>query len=408
MNLSLFIARRYLQKQKGAFSSFIIKLAVIATGLSVAVMVLALAVVVGFNSAITEKLYGFMGHIHIIPYNETRATISAFSEPIPQNQDVITSIRKRPHVVSVSPFAVRPVIVQAKGRLEGLQLKGVDKDYQLKSGITVTGAPIDYSDSLYGRQVILSQTTADKLAVNIGDTVLLNFVQEGSSRIRRLRIAGLYHSGMDEIDKNFGLCDLRLLQRINGWGADSVNGYQVDLDDASYADTISAYIHYNVISAPLESYTTAENYSFVFSWLHLQGINGTILLVIMAAVCIINMAAVLLILIVDRIRLIGLLKALGMPYESIRNIFFYVAGIISGGGILVGNIIALTVILLQQKYGFLKLPENAYYMRHAPVKLIWWHVAAVDLVTLVLCVFCMWLPALYIRRVHPARVLQFR
>lgn len=408
MNLPFFIARRYLQKQKGTFSSFIVKLAIVSTALSVAVMILAVAVVMGFRYSISEKLYSFVGHIHVIRYNETRSNMFAFSEPITKDYKLMTEMATLPHVKAVSPFAVRPVILLAKGRLEGIQMKGVDQNYRFLGGITTTGAPIDYSDSLYARQIILSKATADRLDVTVGDTVQLNFIQEGAPRIRRLRISALYHSGMDEVDKNFAVCDLRLLQRVNNWDGTRINGYQVDLDDARYSDSVSNYIHYNLITAPLESYTTEENYSYIFDWLSLQDLNDTVLLIIMAIVAIINMGAMLVILIVDRARLIGLLKALGMPFEGIRTIFLYIAGIIAGGGIVLGNLVALTLCFLQMHYGVVKLPENAYYMRYAPVKVVWWQLAVIDLVTLILCVFCMWLPALYIRRIHPARVLQFK
>lgn len=408
MNLSFFIARRYLVKQKGTFSSFIIKLAIVATALSVAVMILAMAVVTGFNYAISDKLFSFMGHVQVIPYNETRSSSLTFSDPVYLDPALVAGIRKVPHVVAVSPFAVRPVIIQARGQLEGLQLKGVNKEYRFRTGITSAGAPIDYSDTDYARQVILSRTTAERLNVNAGDTVQLNFLDGDIPRIRRVRVSGTYHSGMEEMDKFYGICDIRLLQRINNWPADSINGYQVDLDDPAYADTVSAFIHYNLIAAPLASYTTTENYSFIFDWLKLQGLNGTILLVIMAIVAIINMGAVLVILIVDRATMIGLLKALGMPFETTRNIFLCISALIGGAGILLGNVAALIICWLQWHFGFLRLPESSYYMRYVPLKIVWWQVAVIDIVTLVLCIFCMWLPTLYIRRVQPAKVLQFK
>ena len=218
----------------------------------------------------------------------------------------------------------------------------------------------------------------------------------------------MYHTGMEEMDKYFAVCDIRLLQRINNWSADSINGYQVDLDNEKYADTIAAFIHYNLINAPMEAYTTSDNYAFIFDWLKLQNLNGIILLAIMAAVSIINMGAVLLILMVDRAMMIGLLKALGMPFETTRNIFLGIAALIGTVGIVLGNILGLGLCWLQQTFGLLKLPEAAYYMKYVPVKIIWWHIAVVDIVTLVLCVLCMWLPTLYIRRIQPARVLQFK
>ncbi len=408
MNLSFFIARRYLMKQKGAFSSFIIKLAIVATALSVAVMIVAMAVVNGFKYSVTEKLYSFMGHVHIVPYDETNFNALTYSLPVYRNPRLIDSLKHVPHVTAVSPFAARPVIVQSHGIIEGLKLKGVDKDYRFLSGISTSGEAINYADSSYSKEIILSQATADRLNVKINDTVHLYFIEAGGPRVRKVKIAGLYHSGMEEVDKHHGICDIRMIQRINNWTADSVNGYQVDLDDPKYADTVASYTHYNLINAPLEAYTTRDNYAAVFDWLDMQDINGTILLSIMAIVAIINMGAVLVILMVDRARMIGLLKALGMSYEGTRNIFLGIAGLIGAMGILFGNILALGMCWAQIKFGIITLPEDIYYMKYAPVRIVWWQVAAIDITTLALCVLCMWLPALYIRRIQPARVLQFK
>lgn len=408
MNLSFFIARRFLVKQKGTFSSFIIRIAVVATALSVAVMVVALAVVTGFKYAVTDKLYSFTGHVHVVPYDPTNSNALNFSQPVYYDHSLVSKLRAIPHVTAIAPFVARPVILQAHGSIEGLVLKGVDKDYHFLSGITTQGAPIDYSDSSYAKQVILSQTTADRMNLKIGDTVQLDFIQGEVPRIRRVKVAGLYHSGMEEVDKVFAVCDMRLLQRINNWPADSINGYQADLDDPKYADTVSNYIHYSLIKAPLESYTTRQNYAFIFDWLDMQNINGNILLAIMAMVAIINMGAMLVILMVDRAKMIALLKALGMAFEETRNLFLSIAALIGAAGILLGNVLALLLYWLQVHFGFIKLPEDIYYMKYAPMKVIWWHVVLTDVATLVLCVFCMWLPALYIRRIQPAKVLQFK
>jgi len=408
LNLSFFIARRYLLRQKGAFSSFIIKLAIVATALSVAVMIVAVAIVTGFNHAIAEKLFGFMGHVHVVPFDETNSNSLTYSEPVYYDTNLMRSISNIPHVVAISPFAERPVIAQARGQMEGLALKGVDSHYRFLSGITLTGPNIDFSDTVYSKQILLSNTTADRLNVNIGDTVQLDFIEEGAPRIRKLRVCGLYHSGMEEVDKMFAVCDLRLLQHMNNWPPDSVNGYQLDLDNEQYADSVASYIHYNLIKAPMESYTTRETYSAIFDWLGFQSLNGVILLVIMGIVSVINMGAVLVILMVDRARMIGLLKALGMTFETTRNLFLSIAGLIGVAGIFFGNVLALSICLLQEKFGFLTLPEDTYYMKFVPVRIIWWQVVLIDLATLVLCVICMWLPTLYIRKIQPARVLQFK
>ena len=408
MNISLFIARRYLVKQKGTFSSFIIRLAIIATSLSVAVMIVAMAIVTGFNSAVTQKLYSFMGHVHVVHYDETNANAMNYPASVYYNRRLADSIKMIPHVNAVSPFVELPVIIQAHGELEGIGLKGVNKEYRFPKEIGVSGQLIDYSDTFYAKQILLSQTTADRLNVNTGDTVQLNFLQNGHPRLRKVRVNGIYHTGMEEVDKMFAVCDIRLLQRINNWTADSINGYQVDLENAKYADTVASFIHYNLINAPLEAYTTTENYSSIFDWLNLISQNGLILLVIMAAVSIINMAAVLLILMVDRAMMIGLLKALGMPFQTTRNIFLGIATIIGTTGIVLGNVFALSLCWLQQTFGFFKLRESAYYMKYVPVEIVWWKIGLIDICTLCLCVLCMWLPTLYIRRIQPAKVLQFK
>ncbi len=408
MRLSFFIARRYLVKQKGAFSSFIIRLAIIATALSVAVMIMALAVVSGFRYAISEKLFSFMGHAQVRQYNETGSASFGADDPIKADPVLFGKLKKTAHIVSVFPYVIRPVIVQANGLMEGLQMKGVDNTYRFDQGITSFGNPINFSDTVYSKDMLLSKTTAEKLNVSIGDTIHINFIDENGPRLRRLRVSGLYHSGMEEMDKFYAVCDMRLLQRINNWPPDSINGYQLTLDDADNADTVANFVHYNYIIPPSAVYTTKETYTFIFDWLQIQGVNSTVLIIIMTIVAIINMGAALLILIVDRTVMIGLLKALGMPYDSLRNIFLYIAAIVGGAGVLLGNILALGMCYLQTTYGIVRLPENSYYMRYAPIRISWWQVAAVDAGTLVLCLFCMWLPTLYIRRVHPSKVLQFK
>lgn len=408
LNLSYFIARRYLVKQKGTFSSFIIRLAIVATALSVAVMIVAMAIVTGFSYTISEKLFSFMGHVHVLPYDETHSNSLTYSEPIYYDTALIKRLKTIEHVRAVSPFTERPVIVQCKGQMDGLVLKGVDSNYQLNNGISLTGKKINYADTDYSRQICLSTTTANRLNINLGDTVQLDFIENEIPRIRRVRVCGIYHSGMEDVDKRFGICDIRLLQRMNNWTKDSINGIQLDLDNNSYSDSISNYIHYNVIAAPLESYTTTQNYAALFDWLSLQNLNGVILLVIMAIVAIINMGAVLVILMVDRARMVGLLSALGMPFDTLRNIFLSIAGLIGATGILCGNVLGLLVCWAQLKFGIFTLPEEIYYMHYVPVKITWWQIGAIDIITLLLCLLCMLVPALYIRRIQPAKVLQFK
>jgi len=409
LNLPYFIARRYLLKQKGTFSSFIIRLAIIATAISVAVMVLAVAFITGFKYEVREKLFSFWGHVHINEYNPNPSNLVS-PEPIRIDEALLKNVAALPHVKQVIPYALRPAILHAHGMMEGIKLKGVNADYDFIRKIHLKGNKINFSDTAYSKRILLSQTTANRLSLKPGDELQLYFLEPGSSvpRIRKVKLAGIYHTGMDEVDREFGLCDLRLLQRINNWSPSDINGYQIDLDHAKFSDTIANKVFDDYLEAPLTTNTMATIYPNIFDWLQLQDINAQIVLVIMAIVAIINLAVALLILIVEKARMVGLLKALGMLPSTMQQIFLYHAGLIAFAGILSGNILGLGLCFLQKQTGFIKLSEATYYVSQVPVRINWWYILLIDAATLLLCLLCMWLPSLYIRRIQPARVLQFK
>jgi len=356
LNLPFFIARRYLLRQKGTFSAFIIRLSIIATALSVAVMIVAVASVNGFKYTIKEKMYSMLGHIHVELFDQNNSQSLDFS-PLKYDPHLAASIQSIPHVSQVSVFAIKPTIIKTKGEMEGIQLKGVNADYRFSEGIEFTGNKIDYSDSAYAKQIIISRSTADKLNAKAGDTVQLIFLDQNSNfpRIRKVTIAGLYHTGVENVDEYYGICDIRMIQRINNWTAGDINGYQVELDDSRYSDTVSSYIFSKYLNAPLTSYTIKELYNYVFDWLGLIDMNGRILLFIMAIVAVINLGAALMILIVDQSRMVGMMKALGMAPEKLRLVFLYYSGLIAGAGILLGNIVGGGLCWIQQKNRFYKI-----------------------------------------------------
>lgn len=409
MNLPFFIARRYLLTQKGVFSAFIIRLAIVATALSVATMVVAVAFVTGFKYEVREKLFSFWGNVHITPYSPNAATIIS-PTPIERDRQLEQKLKTTPHITDITPFAVRPVIINANKLMEGAQLKGVNKDYHLPASISMTGKPIDYSDSAYSKEIMLSRSMADRLNVKAGDEIQLYFLEPGSTvpRIRKVKVSGLFHTGMEEVDKQYGLCDIRLLQRINNWKPDDINGYQLTLDNEQLADTISERIFQKYIQPPLTTYTMDEIFPNIVDWLRLQDVNARVIIIIMTIVALINLSVVLMILIVEQARMVGILKAQGMTQGMLRNVFLYHAALIAFAGIVLGNIIGLGFCWLQKATGFLQLSEATYYVRYVPVRIIWWQPLLIDIGTIIVCLLCMWLPTLYIRRIQPARVLQFK
>ncbi|MBN9483536.1 MAG: ABC transporter permease [Bacteroidetes bacterium] len=396
-------------RQKGAFSSFIIRLAIASTAISVMTMIMAVAFVTGFKYEVREKLFSFWGHIHIEPRTMNNNSIIT-SDPTNRDPAMEQKILHTPHVVSLTPFAVKPAIINSRQAIEGIALKGVTKDYHLPAGVDFTGRQINFDDSDYAKEIILSEVTAQRLEVKPGDDLKIYFVESSSTlpRIRKVKVAGIYHTGMEEVDKAYALCDLRLLQRINNWQPNQINGYQISIDNEKLADTLSWQIFDNYLQPPLTTYTMMDIFPNLFDWLNLQDVTTNVFISIMAIVAIINLAVVLLILIVEQVRMVGILKAQGMTMRSMQKIFLYHAGLIAIAGVVIGDLLAFGLCWLQKTTGFMKLSEASYSLKYVPIKLHWWQPLIVNLATIVLCILCMWLPSLYIRRIQPARVLQFK
>jgi lipoprotein-releasing system permease protein len=396
-----------LRHQKGTFSAFIIRLAIGATTLSVAVMIMAIAFIGGFKEVIREKLFSFWGEVIVSPYDANSSDIVS-AEPVRLDSELVQRIATVPSVHAIYPFVLRPGILQSATEMEGIRLKGVTRRQVFPKSISFTGGKIGFKDSGYAQDVILSRTTASRLNVKAGDAVRLYFITSGTPRIRKLKVAGIYHTGMDEVDRQFALCDARLLQRLGDWEEDQYSGYQVELEPGHNADTVAADIYYRYIAPPMDAQSITKVYEGVFSWLSTQDMNGRILLIIVGIVALINLASTMLILMVDRAVMIGLLKAMGMAPQGLWALFLSMAGLIGGLGILLGNVLGLGICLAQQRFGFIHLPEETYNMSTVPVRIITWQIALLDAGTLILCLLCTALPLLYIRRIQPARVLQFQ
>lgn len=379
---------------------------IIATSLSVAVMILSVCVVGGFKSVIRDKIYSFWGHVLVVPYNDNPANIIA-EKPVAYSSSVVSMIQADANVKSVSRFALRPAILQFKGQMEGLKLKGISKDYTIPPSLNLKGKQLNYAETSYSREIIISKTTANKLFLHIGDDVLLYFLETGSTmpRIRKLKIAGLYHTGMEDVDQYFGICDIRLLQHINNWTADQINGYQITAKNEDFAPAIADRIFKN---SELSTETITDIYPGIIDWLNVQDLTVRVLLIIMSIVATISLGAALLILIVERANITGLLKALGLNNGSTQKIFLYIALLTGGLGVLFGNIFAIGICLAQQKYGFLKMTESTYFMDTVPMSINIGYILLVDIATILITVICMWLPTLYVRRMQPAKVLQFK
>lgn len=409
MNLPFFIARRSLNPARGRFSGFVIRLAIIATGLSVATMILAAAFITGFKQEIRGKLFQFWAHVHISPYSPNASTLIT-PQPIARDLDLESRVQALPEVASMDAFALRPVILNAHRFMEGLQLKGVYEDFSWSDLQQVKGHFPRFDTGGYSLDLMISRKTAERMNLDTGSSVQMYFLEPGSiqPRIRKGRISGIFHTGMEEVDRYYALCDIRLLQRINGWSPQQVNGYQVRLFDESQSKRVSDQIFHEMLEPPLTTHTLREIFPNIYDWLSLQDVNGRVVMGIMTLVSVMNLSVVLLILIMEQARMVGILKTLGMTTGAMRRIFLYHAGFIACLGVLLGNFLALGICYLQTKTGFLKLSEENYYIAEVPIGLVWWHPMLISLGTVIICLICLWIPSLYIRKMSPVKVLRFK
>ncbi len=409
LNVAAFIARRIAFNRKRTFSRFILRLAISATIISVAAMILTLAFTRGFQDAISQKVFNLWGDIHVQRISGNDAPLAA-ELPIERNDTVLRILNANPDVKTIQAFATKNAVIRSSEGIEVVDMKGVEKGYDFGNldGFLKSGRWIQFSDTGYSNEIVISTYTATQLKIKLGDKVLIYFIQtSGQPRIRRLTVTGLFKTGIEDYDKSVAIGDLRLIQRLNGWKDTQIGGYEVFTKDYRQATLVDSLIFPQL---PREWYsrTTVKMYPNIFDWLNLQNITIAIVLVIMIIVATLNLVTCLIILVLERTRMIGILKAFGTRDPVIQRIFLYQGGIITLFGLLLGNTFGLLICWLQNKYGFITLPEDAYFISKAVVKLEWWHFLLVNGVTFLVCFLVLMIPTLIIRNVQPVRAIQFR
>lgn len=417
LNVARFIANRLAftapgdQGRSPSFSRFIIRLSVTATIISVAVMIITLAFVNGFQEAVSNKVFSFCGHIRIQYKQPDRAAL-AEEIPIEKNEEAIEAIKKYPGIQSIHPFATRYAILKTSDAMEGVLIKGLDTSYDIRhlAPFLKKGRWLRFNDSTYTREIILSEHTAKQLEVNLNDKILIYFIRpDGSLRPDRLLVTGIYKTGIEDYDKNFAIADLKLIQRLNDWKPQEIGGYEIFLQD--YKQMIKTSDDLFAMTEFPELWNTKpirEIYPNIFDWLNMQDVTRNVLLGFMILVAVINLITCLIILVLERIRMIGILKALGASNWTVQKIFLRHSLIITVTGILAGTAAGLGLLYLQKSTGFIQLKEEAYYMSEAAVKIIWWQVGAVCAGTFLVCLLVLTIPSFIVRRVQPVKAIHFR
>ncbi len=431
MKLEYFIARRVAASGQKSFSRLIIRIAITAVALSVAVMIVATALIAGFKNEISNKIFGFWGHIHITDTDIDRSMIDAF--PIKKNQKFYPSldtVRKLSYlqqleigglpyermvetkggVEHIQVFAMIPVIVKGENNIEGLVIKGIDTDFAWENmdRFMVEGERISFSDSTASPDIIISRQTARRLEVEVGDNFDIVFVRQNEQLRRRFTVKGIYKTGLEEYDRRFALVDIRQIRRLLGWKEDEVGGFEVFIEHLDDLRTIEEYIYFEQLPNDLYAENIERKLPEIFDWLELQDINEVIIMGLMIIVAIINMVTALMILILERTNMIGTLKAMGASNWSIRKVFLYYAAYIIIIGLIWGNVVGLGICVLQEQFELIRLSEENYYLSVAPIELNFWTIIGINAGTLILTVLFLVVPSYLVTSISPVKAIRFK
>ncbi|CAL2092567.1 lipoprotein-releasing system permease protein [Tenacibaculum sp. 190524A05c] len=409
MNYELFIAKRIIagKEHKNSISSPIIKIAIVAITLGIAIMLIAVAVSSGFQQKIRAKIAGFKGHIQITNYDNNNSDVSTV--PILLNQDFYPTFKGIEGIQKVQPYINKGGILRTPNDFQGIVFKGVNSDYDFSffKEFLVEGKLPNY-DQPRNREVLISKTIADRLQLKLNDTLQAWFESATSTgfKMRKPVIAGIYDTGFEEFDNAIIVGDLKEVQRINKWKENEVGGFEVLLDDFDTLKEKGDQVYSN-IGATLNSNTIIDNYPAIFEWVKLFDNNVWFIIAIMVVIAGINMITALLVLILERVQMVGILKTLGSSNWEIQKVFLYNASYLILRGLLFGNLIGLGLLLIQKFFKIIELNPETYYVSTVPVNINMLHFVLLNLGTLVLCLVMLIIPSMIVSKIHPSKSIKF-
>ena len=410
MNYELFIAKRIIagKEYKNSISSPIIKIAITAIALGIIIMMISIATGTGFQHKIRDKMSGFKGHVQITNYDNNASDVSI--TPIDKNQDFYPKFDNIQGVKNVQIYANKAGLIRTPTDFDGVIFKGVSTDYDWTffKEYLLEGTFPDFNQPRT-RDVLLSQTLVNRLQLKLNDTIDAHFLKSTKNSIPsryKLIITGIYDTGFYEFDKNMMIGDIREIQRLNKWTENQVGGFEVLIDDFDALKEKGDEI-YTTIGATLNSDTIVDLYPFIFDWIELLDNNVWFIIGIMILVASINMITALLVLILERVQMIGILKALGSNNWSIRKIFLYNALYLILKGLFWGNLIGLSLLFIQHYFGVITLDPKSYYVSVMPVHIDFLTIVLLNIGTLILCFLMLLLPSIIITKILPSKSIQF-
>ena len=414
MSSEFFIARRiYLNKEgERNVSPPAIRVAIISMALGLVVMILSVAIVVGFKKEVRNKVIGFGSHIQITNFD---SNTSYETHPIAVNDAFIDEIYNTPNVFHVQKFATKPGIIKTDEDVLGVILKGIGEDYDwnfFKNNL-IEGEILSLHPDSTTNNVVISKAIADKLNLKLEDSFITYYFVQNQIRFRKYNIIGIYQTNFSDYDKLFIFSDIKQIRRLSGWEEDMVSGLEVLVEDYDKLDETLIQLYYELQSRQdrlgnvLYTRSIKQLNPMIFAWLDVLDTNVVVILLLMLVVAGFSMISGLLIIILERANMIGILKALGENNTSIRKIFIYISAFLIAKGLLWGNIIALLICFIQKYFGILKLDPETYYTSVVPIDLNILSILLINIGTLIVTLLMLIGPSYLVAKISPAKTIRF-
>lgn len=411
MNVALYLARKMRQNKqyKNTVSSRIINIASVAVAIGIAAILIAMAFSKGLQHEIRNKTSVFNGQILVTTFENNESQVSL--TPFVDSNELRDQIINHPDFQRIHTIAIKAGMLKTNTDFEGVLLKGVSHEFDWTSldGFLTEGEFPNFESNL-NNEILISETIAKRLNLSIGDTVDAFFQStrvEGLPKRRKFKMVGTYFSGFPDIDQNLVFSDIRQVQQLNQWKPNQIGGYEVFVNSFQKVPQIADEL-YDRLPYELNSIAISDRFSSIFQWISLFDFNVIIILIIMTLVGVINMATALLVLILERSRMVGLLKTLGATHSIIQRIFMYNGIAIMTRGLIFGNLIGLVFYFTQHKMGWITLDPETYFVSIAPVSIAWFEVLYLNLLFLVIATALLWLPSKIILNISPSKVLRVR
>lgn len=405
MNVAFYLAKKIRFTKNQAFSSVIIKVGIASVAIAVSVLILSFFVLYGFKNTIKSKLFGQTSHIQISKITLNRS----FEETsMPNNLEREQKTKNLPNIKSINKIALKSVILKSEEAIAGVVIKGVDEKYdwsEFKENLIQGRLPVLKTDSI-SQEILISEKILNDLDLKLNDNLLVYFIQN-PPRARKLKIVGIYNTNVEELDQLYFYGDINLVRKINNWQDGEFGHYEIFLNDISKIDITKEHL-LNLFPQEYDVLKVTEILPQFYDWFKLLDRNIIMVIFLILIVAGFNMISVLLIMIMERTPMIGLLKSLGSTDNTIKTIFLSNGGRITFIGLIFGNLIAILIAFLQDKFRIIKLDASNYYMEYVPIEWNWWVVFFVNISIFMVILLITFIPALIIKKISPVQALKYK